>query len=572
MKCVPVICLLGYTTPMRLMWFRILVLFLIGSCSANLLFTINCDDEVIKENIENRLKNYTLRFNEINQNNVDKIYNGAIRQVRSAMEPFGYFQPNIKSELLTSNNQYLIAFDVQKGLRSIIGDIYLKFDKKMLDEHKGVFSALYALSDQPYDGEKIAKIQSDIKNYFSNRGYIFAEFNQSFIKQRGKIVDLNFILNLHQQFFFGPITYTRKNNLSTKFLNRFLNFKPGEPFNSQKVNDLQQNLSRSNYFSQIGVRQQSEEGYNIPIEIDLTDVTPKRSTYSIGYDSFFDFGFGYGYSILPSNSMGHSIQFVGKVTTNNFYNFLSSYHIPAKDPVTTEYVLSLAYINLELAEGLSKKAIATLSRNYFNNGFLFQPSINFAVERSKPSNESSFNTYLTYPRLNTGYQWSNSEGIISSARFNLDSILTSKVLLSKVDLARFHFQSEAIIPLSFFNLRLASELGKYESSSNDEVPLSLNFFTGGPDTLRGYRFFSIGPGKYLKTFNYELQFPVRPFWSFIVFQDRGVAADEWDAAMKVGTGVGVMWSSSFIGLKLSLAKAEDDPGQPLRVQFSVQTI
>ena len=51
-------------------------------------------------------------------------------------------------------------------------------------------------------------------------------------------------------------------------------------------------------------------------------------------------------------------------------------------------------------------------------------------------------------------------------------------------------------------------------------------FTGGPDTLRGYRFFSIGPGKYLKTFNYELQFPVRPFWSFIVFQDRGVAADE----------------------------------------------
>ena len=97
-----------------------------------------------------------------------------------------------------------------------------------------------------------------------------------------------------------------------------MNFKPGEPFNSKKLNDLQQNLSRSNFFSQIGVRQQPEEGYSIPIEIDLTDVTPKRSTYSIGYDTFFDFGLGYGYSILPSNSMGHSIQFVGKVTTNNF--------------------------------------------------------------------------------------------------------------------------------------------------------------------------------------------------------------------------------------------------------------
>ena len=65
---------------------------------------------------------------------------------------------------------------------------------------------------------------------------------------------------------------------------------------------------------------------------------------------------------------------------------------------------------------------------------------------------------------------------------------------------------------------------------------------------------------------------MRPFWSFIVFQDRGVAADKWNAAMKVGTGVGVMWNSSLIGLKLSLARAEDDPGQPLRVQFSVQTI
>ena len=170
-----------------------------------------------------------------------------------------------------------------------------------------------------------------------------------------------------------------------------------------------------------------------------------------------------------------------------------------------------------------------------------------------------------------GYQFNEKHPLLDFARFNFESLLSSRHLASTISLSRSVVSYELLIPLLYPKLRVAGDVGQLSSNDIDAVPLSMNFYTGGAETVRGYKFNNIGPGRYLKNLSFELQFPIRPQWRFIVFQDRGIASDDWGASMKRGNGAGILWDLSFVGVRMSVARAEDDPDKPIRFQIGVQS-
>ena len=111
--------------------------------------------------------------------------------------------------------------------------------------------------------------------------------------------------------------------------------------------------------------------------------------------------------------------------------------------------------------------------------------------------------------------------------------------------------------------------GLIVSDHFDDVPLSFKFLTGGSNSIRGYSYDSIGPGKILKIFSNELQFNISNSWYLIALADVGNVVDDiTNNDLKVGVGGGVLWQTPVGNAKITIAKALNLDKMPWRLQFN----
>ena len=109
------------------------------------------------------------------------------------------------------------------------------------------------------------------------------------------------------------------------------------------------------------------------------------------------------------------------------------------------------------------------------------------------------------------------------------------------------------------------EAGQVFANGNVGIPDTLLFRAGGDDSVRGYKYRSLGPtvdgallsGRVLLTGSAEMARPLSPrlpaVWG-AGFIDAGQAADRWQNLRPVfGYGVGVRWRSPVGPLRLDLA-------------------
>jgi translocation and assembly module TamA len=102
---------------------------------------------------------------------------------------------------------------------------------------------------------------------------------------------------------------------------------------------------------------------------------------------------------------------------------------------------------------------------------------------------------------------------------------------------------------------------------NDHMPPSLLFFTGGPDTIRGYRFQSIGPGLHQYGISAEWAHPYRSKQFLTLFIDAGNASATWLSDLKSSIGVGWLLSSAIGAVEISISQATTHAFGP---QWSLQ--
>lgn len=108
------------------------------------------------------------------------------------------------------------------------------------------------------------------------------------------------------------------------------------------------------------------------------------------------------------------------------------------------------------------------------------------------------------------------------------------------------------------------------------VPEDLLFRTGGDQTVRGYRFGTLGVprsgaivgGNVLAVASAELVYQITPDWGAAVFHDVGDAALSWsDYRARRGVGVGARWRSPVGAVSLDVARGLDDGST--RLHFSI---
>jgi translocation and assembly module TamA len=106
-------------------------------------------------------------------------------------------------------------------------------------------------------------------------------------------------------------------------------------------------------------------------------------------------------------------------------------------------------------------------------------------------------------------------------------------------------------------------------SDLSELPLSLQFWTGGSKKLRGYDYLSIGTGRKLLEGSIQLQHEI---WNSLYlgpFYDVGNASDDPFRDIQSSVGMALTWASPVGAIELSAAHALTDRGKSFKIQFSM---
>ena len=115
----------------------------------------------------------------------------------------------------------------------------------------------------------------------------------------------------------------------------------------------------------------------------------------------------------------------------------------------------------------------------------------------------------------------------------------------------------------------SGKLGTTWGADLEKLPLSLQFYAGGAQSIRGYAYHNFGPGRFLKHLSIEIRKNIKKNLSLSAFTDAGTADNSITAKLHYASGLGLIWRSAIGAFKLSLAHPVREINAGWRIQFSI---
>ena len=201
---------------------------------------------------------------------------------------------------------------------------------------------------------------------------------------------------------------------------------------------------------------------------------------------------------------------------------------------------------------------------------------------------SKFGDKYTYGSTTLGWAHDTRDSVIIPTSGVL-SRASLEVGAGKLEYYKLNFGQQWLKPLSRqYTLRLAGTLGYAGGIGNKPLPFFKNYYAGGPDTVRGYATYSLGPRDPLNNAlggsrevvgTVEILFPMPGAANdkslrLSAFVDGGQVYGEGEKVslsdLRYSTGLALNWSSPFGPLRLSLGiPLNKKPGDNVqRLQFT----
>ncbi len=167
----------------------------------------------------------------------------------------------------------------------------------------------------------------------------------------------------------------------------------------------------------------------------------------------------------------------------------------------------------------------------------------------------------------------------SGYSFSLETRGAQRNLGSDISLLQVLASGNTMIklPARFFIFARVEGATTFQDEPFAEVPASLRFFAGGDQSVRGYRYQSLGPkddfgetigGKHLAVGSIELENKFLDSWGVACFYDAGNAFNSLSSTeMAQGAGIGVRYYTQVGPVKVDVARqiGEEDPAWRLHL-------
>lgn len=517
------------------------------------------------------LKNVQDRLSVLQQDDIPLFNKLAPENIRKAMEPFGYFKVEIQSEL----SSHAILFTITPGPRVMVTQV----DALITGEGKNDPELINYLQHFPVKTGKplsIANYNKATDNLFqiaNTQGYLkaYMEKKELIINLKSYTAKIIMHLNTEPRYYFGPVEFN-KSPFAPDFLQRFVTFHDQQPFSSQELLKFQQDLGNSQYFQNVIVNPQIDQSKNylVPIQVETTPRKSQQYNFGIGYGTFTGPRFTAESNWRRVTDTGQHFNMELKLSPV-LSGLGAKYFIPGKNPLTEQYTLGANLQQFTPKNGRSFSE--TLSGGYAETGKEWQHNValNYLRERFTINDNPWQSSNLLYPSFTITRMKSDSllnPHFGTSASFNVQG--SSDKLLSQINFLQNNLKGKIIVsPTEKSRLIVRGELGYTVVKDLQKLPLSLQFFAGGPNSVRGYKYDSMGPGRYQTVGSIELQHRIIGNWNAAVFYDVGTANNHFNADYQHSRGAGVVYNSIIGPIKVYVARADSTRGKPLRIDFNI---
>lgn len=526
----------------------------------------------------------------INDDSASGFYEESDETVKKGLAPYSYFSPTIRKSLKDQDSDHwILQYQVDPGPISLVRVIDIQLTGAGAEEnallqliHHPPLQVNRAFSSEQYEQYKETLILTAQK-----LGYINAFYreHQVLVNREQRSVEIHLILDTEKLYYFGTVHF-QKNPLSNAFLQRFVPFQTGQRYNPELSDRLQTHLNNSGYYQQVEVVSDvkaADREQSIPTQV---NVTPKPRQQYI-------FGGGYGTDTGPRvsvgsnwnyiNDMGHQLHMMARLSQVQS-TFTSKYIIPGANPLEDQANLNASLLTNNINQGSSQTRQVGVGFNHNHEGWQRTLGVSYQIEHYSFNSAPYQTSHLLIPSIN--YQKTNIDNPLAPTRGNSFNFLiqgAKEGVLADTNFIQGRLQEKWLYPLTDKSqILLKTDLGYTAIHDENLLPLSLSFFAGGAQSIRGYGYNVLGPGRYMMVSTAEYRHEIVSQWYGATFIDIGNAFDNLPSGNGVnsklgatynmlqrGVGVGVGWNSPVGPIQLSLAQAVNEPGKPNRIQFTM---
>lgn len=528
------------------------------------------------ENVQDAFNN-AIKINQpITPAKIKTIYKNSEAIIKKALEPYGYFKSKFTSKLIYKDKHWHAIYNIIPGPQLTIENISLQVTGpgKNNPNIKKFIKKFPLKVGQPLLMEKYNNSKTALYNMAQEQGYLNAKLTKHIVQINLQSYSANIILvfNTGPRYYFGPISFS-KNPYADKFLERFVPFHYGDPYSSKKILKLENNLGGSIYFHHVAVHPEHHKTKNHHVPLHVVLIPRKTQQYS--------FGVGFGTDTGLRGSVGWTWRHV--TDTGNYFqavvqaseiqnNFQARYVIPGENPVTDHYEINAGVVRNRTPVGDYQTYF--VGGNYVSDiGYGWQRTLFISAQRERFNVFTSniVETQFIIPGISF-------QKIKANNRINTDNgyrinfkLLAGQAINTNNQFIQAQLHGKYIKSLTKNSrILLRGDLGATLTSRLTKLPLSLRFFAGGTQSVRGFGFQGLGPGKYLIVGSTEYQHRIyKHLWGGI-FYDVGNAFDNTPIKLKSAAGIGLIYRSPLGAIELTLAKPLDKTQsfkQGLRVQF-----
>ncbi len=551
---------------------------------------INGAPEALAENIRAHVGTPDERCN-ANLRRLNRLLPGIRRDIERAAQAIGYYRLSHQvrfTEAVVSEDPdsapgcWQLDINVTPGEPVRFGNININItDPARRPLFAPVLADIPVQRGQVLDHSQYERLKSSLSSHAVENGFFAARFVQSelAIDMLSGQANVNLSFEPGERYRFGEISISPLQELSDDFLARFLTFEPGDDYASDALIRLRQNFNDSQYFNQIAVTPQLSQAVNqqVPVTIDLA--TRPRRAYSAGAGVSTDNGprLRLNYEDRYINRRGHRLNADLAVSTLQQEPSLS-YVIPLTDPVNDSLRFSTGFQRQETDSYISNTArIGVTWRSLVWNNWVQNIFVNYQTEKAELTNVTQ-ERLIAPTRTNStisGINWARTRADnpiypANGWRLFLQASGAHENLLSDMTFAQLYGSAKLIHSAGPGRLIVRGEVATTLADELLELPVSVRFFTGGDQSVRGYQFNELGAannagevvgGKHLLVGSIEYDVPVFGGWSVAAFLDTGNSFQDFgNMTLKESAGLGVRWLSPIGPIRVDIAKGLDDGG------------
>ena len=471
-----------------------------------------------------------------------------------------------------------ITIYVDEGDPFKIGDV--RFSGDLLFERDELKRDLSLRSQDVFSiSKRNADIQSLTEKY-QDLGYAFVNtIPKMDVHEDEHTIDLDYTFEKGSLVYFGEINVTGNSKTYDKVIRRELKFHEGELYNGTQMRQSKENVERLGFFApgEVIFNTVTPKGSNdiVNVQIDVKERSTGTITLGAGYGSYQGFFFTTQVSEMNLLGRGQNLTLAATYSVNQLSQSLnlgftepytydtrwsSGFDVYAtKFFIPNRYTITRQGFDIRAGHPVMEFTIVTGTYKFEGIQDLYpDPSVSAAVVAADSGILSSFTASAVRDKRNNRFE-------TTSGNYQMASIEIAG-LGGDMQFVKWVVNNRLYVRLiGDLVLRNSTELGRISSYSARGIPPSQRFYLGGPNNMKGYQMFLLGPqttnsqnqpqplgGSVEAMSLFELEYPLLKDAGIkaVFFFDVGNTWDHWPSGsmsdpfiLRTDVGFGVRWFS-----------------------------